>query len=134
MHKLIVIIFITLLTACSSVAENEQQIKLSGDIAQQQLLKMQTANEDFLLLDVRSTEEYNEGHIPGAINISHQKLANRLAEIGQFKDKNIVVYCRSGRRAGIAIDILRDNKFKHLSHLSGDMQGWQTADLDVVKN
>ncbi|WNC69275.1 rhodanese-like domain-containing protein [Thalassotalea nanhaiensis] len=134
MHKFIAIILATLITACSSVTNTEQPIQISSEIDQQQLLKMQTANEDFLLLDVRSREEFDEGHIPGSVNISHQELADKLDQVSQFKDKNIVVYCRSGRRAGIAIDILKENNFQHTSHLVGDMQGWKKSNLEITKN
>lgn len=134
MHYLCLFIFLSFISACSINTSSNEAVRLNGNIEQQQLLTMQSSDENFLLLDVRSSKEFNEGHIPGSMNISHQELADRLAEISLFKDKNVVVYCRSGRRAGIAIDILKGNNFQHLSHLSGDMQGWQAAELDVVKN
>ena len=52
------------------------------------------------VLDVRTPEEYAAGHVPGAVNIPHDQLASRLAEVP--KDTEVVLYCRSGRRAEIA--------------------------------
>ena len=52
-----------------------------------------------VILDVRTPEEYAAGHVPGAINIPHDQVRARLAEIDSAKDQPIVVYCRSGRRA-----------------------------------
>jgi hypothetical protein len=53
-----------------------------------------------LILDVRTPEEYAAEHIPGAVNISHTELAGRLAELDAYKNKEIVVHCRSGAMAG----------------------------------
>jgi len=94
------------------------------DIPQAELMQRIKANQAGLILDVRSPEEYAEGHIPGAINIPHDQLGSRLAEIGAYKDKNIVLYCRSGRRVRIAAGILQAAGFRNLLHLAGDMGGW----------
>lgn len=53
------------------------------------------------LLDVRTPEEFAEGHLPGAINIPVQELTARIAELGR-EDRPIVVYCRSGARSSSA--------------------------------
>ena len=104
------------------------------DISQAELMQRINARHAQLILDVRSPEEYKEGHIPGAVNIPHDQLVTRLAEIGSHKNKDIVLYCRSGRRVGIAADILRSAGFNKLLHLDGDMGGWQSnRSLPVVK-
>ena len=104
------------------------------DISQAELMQRINAHHAQLILDVRSPEEYKEGHIPGAVNIPHDQLVTRLAEIGSHKNKDIVLYCRSGRRVGIAADILRSAGFNKLLHLDGDMGGWQSnRSLPVVK-
>ncbi|MGY3870259.1 rhodanese-like domain-containing protein [Aeromonas crassostreae] len=77
-----------------------------------------------LLLDVRTPAEFAEGHIPGAINISHEQLRTRLAELGDDRRLPIVVYCRSGRRAALAQAELEKAGFGHVYHLSGDYPGW----------
>jgi rhodanese-related sulfurtransferase len=58
-----------------------------------------------LVVDVRSSSEYQTGHFPGAVNIPFDQIGARIAELGE-KGKPIVVYCRSGRRSGIAKDRL----------------------------
>ena len=92
-----------------------------------------SANSDWLILDVRSAEEYNQGHVPGAMNVSHDLLSKNLSEIIEFKDKPVVVYCRSGFRAGKAIKILRNNDFSQVKHLEGDMLKWQDLGFDIEK-
>lgn len=101
-------------------------------ISQQDYLQaVKSDASDVVLLDVRSAQEFEQGHIAGAINISHTDIEAKLNELAPFKDKTIVVYCRSGRRAGIAEDILAKNGFNKLRHLTGDMNGWLAADLPV---
>jgi rhodanese-related sulfurtransferase len=103
------------------------------EISQQQLLEALTAsNNNIVLLDVRSKDEYNEGHVAGAINISHNEIKDNIALLTQYKKSKVVVYCRSGRRAAFAQNILSENGFTNLHHLTGDMNAWTNADLPVV--
>lgn len=94
------------------------------DITQDELMQRIKANKAGLILDVRTPEEYAEGHVPGAINIPYDHLGLRHTEIAAHKDKDIVLYCRSGRRVGIAASTLETMGFKKLQHLAGDMGGW----------
>ena len=101
-------------------------------ISQQDLLQaLEKQNNNIVMLDVRTADEYNHGHIAGAINISHNMVADNLAQLAQYKDSTVVVYCRSGRRAGLAEDILANDGFKNLLHLTGDMNAWVAAKLPV---
>ena len=77
-----------------------------------------------VLLDVRSVAEYAAGHLPGARNLPHDQLAARLADLRAARDQELVVYCRTGRRAAQAIEILQRAGFTRLSHLRGDYQAW----------
>ena len=74
------------------------------------------------VLDVRAPEEFVTGHVPGAVNIPYDQVAARLAEVP--KDKDVVLYCRSGRRAGMAAEVLAANGYTRLKHLEGDMPAW----------
>lgn len=94
------------------------------EISQAELAQRIKTNSAGLILDVRSAEEYAEGHIPGAVNIPHDQLGSRLNEIGEHWDKEVVLYCRSGKRAGVAAGILQSAGFSRLRHLTGDMSGW----------
>jgi rhodanese-related sulfurtransferase len=69
------------------------------------------------LLDVRTPEEFNSGHISGAANISVQTLASRLDEVP--KDQPVVIYCRSGNRSAQAASILRDAGYTEIYDLGG---------------
>lgn len=95
-----------------------------ADIPQNELMQRIRTNRANLILDVRSPEEYAEGHIPGAINIPYDQLRTRLAEISSHKNKEIVLYCKIGKRVIIAATILQAAGFNHLLHLLGDMDDW----------
>jgi len=82
--------------------------------------------EGALLLDVRSTGEFEKGHLSGAILVPHDELEGRLEEIAkQVKGKAhpIVVYCRSGRRSGIAKEVLLKAGYTQVTNLGG-MSDW----------
>ena len=82
---------------------------------------------EFVLLDVRTPEEFAAGHIAGAVNIPHDQLANRASELPQALNIEIVVYCRSGRRSALALDWLGTQGYQRLLHLEGDFLGWQAG-------
>lgn len=130
-NKILIAITCLLLFACSNNQAVIPVTALDDNIDQNQLLTLQASDEFFLLLDVRTTEEYKQGHIPGATNIAYTEIENNLDHIAVYKDKNVIVYCRSGRRANIAIDLLKANGFKHVHHLTGDIQGWQKSQLPI---
>ncbi len=84
--------------------------------------------ESVLILDVRSEAEFTRGHVPGAVNLSHDRLAARLEELDAARDQPIVVYCESGRRAGLAADVLLEAGFSDIRHLTGDMSDWRSKE------
>ena len=85
-----------------------------------------------VILDVRSPEEFAEGHIPGAINVPYDQIAANLDSLESFRTAEIVVYCRTGRRAGVAENVLREAGFTQVSDLEGHMTSWSEAELPVV--
>ncbi len=91
------------------------------------LARLERADPDMVLLDVRTAEEFAAGHVPGARNISHDVLGTRLDELADARDREVIVYCRSGRRSRIALEALRAAGFNRLAHLEGDWLGWEAA-------
>lgn len=103
------------------------------DISQSQLQQLMKKDTQVVLLDVRTVEEFEDGHIPNALNIPHKELEQRLVELAESKDTQIVIYCRSGRRAEVAKQVLIKNGFNHLDHLTGDFNGWTSSELPTIK-
>lgn len=75
-----------------------------------------------LLLDVRTPEEFQQGHLPSAVNVPVQELERRLAEVVS-PARDVVVYCRSGRRSKQAADLLKAHGFTAVHDL-GPMTAW----------
>lgn len=89
-------------------------------------------DKSVLLLDVRTPAEYKEdGHIPGSVLIPIQVLPQYLKEIEKFKDKKVLVYCRSGNRSAVASRFLEQNGFKQVYNLKEGIIGWKKAGLPV---
>jgi phage shock protein E len=91
------------------------------------------ADQNLVVLDVRTAAEYAEGHVPGAINIPHTELAARIAELSGAREKDVVVYCRTGARADAALGTLGKAGFRRLFHLKGDYTRWNDEKRPVVK-
>lgn len=87
--------------------------------------KMQ--NDDVQLVDVRTPEEFAEGHLPNAININinGSSFDSEIAKLD--KAKPIMVYCRSGVRSAKAAASLKSKDFKNISDLSGGIISWKEA-------
>ena len=70
------------------------------------------------------------GHLPGAVNIPHTDVAERIDELSVNNDDEIVVHCQSGKRAAIAQETLEGMGFTNIRHLDGDWAGWQAILAD----
>lgn len=75
--------------------------KISAEEAKEMMDK-----EDVTIVDVRTLQEYNEGHVPEAVNIPNEEIMDTEPELLTDKDRKILVYCRSGRRSKEAADKL----------------------------
>jgi len=90
-------------------------------------------NDDNLVLDVREPDEFKSGHLRGAKLIPLGSLAGKLSEIEKFKDKTVLVYCRSGNRSATAANILCRAGFSDVSNLAGGIIAWQSEHYPVKK-
>lgn len=70
-------------------------------------------------VDVRQPDEWADGHVEGAVLIPHTEMATRWRELEEHRDADIVLYCRTGRRSGIAEEVLRQAGFEHLTNGGG---------------
>ncbi len=77
------------------------------------------ADDDVIWIDVRSVEEYDAGHIEGHPNIPHEDIALRISELTTDKNTPIRLYCRSGRRSGIARETLRELGYSNVENMGG---------------
>lgn len=85
-----------------------------------------------LILDVRTPNEHYEVAISGSTLIPLQQLDGRISEIAQWKNKPLLVYCRSGNRSTVAAQILAREGFSEVYNLRPGMRGWQKAGFPTV--
>ena len=119
MKKLILLLLaVMMLTACGQDIENDQGA-VYVNITAEEAKQIMDSEEGYIILDVRTREEYDEGHIPGAIAISHEEVAERAEEVLTDKDQLILVYCRSGRRSKIAAEVLVELGYTNIKEFGG---------------
>lgn len=119
------------LTLCITTVACGETFLTSKQISPTELSELIETDAVPIILDVRTAEEYSEGHIPGAINIEYRELPSRLDEISSLGKKQIVVYCERGVRATIAEDTLKQAGFEEVLHLEGDISAWREKELKM---
>ena len=72
-----------------------------------------------LIVDVRTPEEFANGHYPGAINIPHETILEVLNQLGVTADTSVILYCRSGNRSGQAEQVLQEKGFTEARNAGG---------------
>jgi len=102
--------------------KEEEEVPQIIDISPEEVYEIISKGEEFLILDVRTPDEFNEGHIEGAVLIPVDELERRLDELP--KDKPIITYCRSGVRSRNAANILLENGFSKVYDMMGGIIEW----------
>ena len=116
--SLLLLLAVLLLTACGQDKENDQGAVYMNITAEEAKQIMDT-EEGYIILDVRTQEEYEQGHIPGAIVISHEKIEEKAEEVLTDKNQLILVYCRSGRRSKLAAEALVELGYTNIKEFGG---------------
>lgn len=75
--------------------------------------------EGALVIDVRTDGEFRSGHLEGALNIPYEQTEALVKAVGQDKSRSVIVYCRSGRRSGLAQRALQDQGYQHVINGGG---------------
>ena len=119
MKKLMILLLaVLLLTACGQDTENDREA-VYMNITAEEAREIMDTEEGYIILDVRTQEEYDEGHIPGAILIPNTEIEARAEEILTDKNQLILVYCRSGRRSKLAAEILVELGYANIREFGG---------------
>ncbi len=82
------------------------------------LMSTQVSAKEFWI-DVRTADEFNAGHLKAATHIPYEEIATRIGEVTQDKTDVIRLYCRSGRRSGVAMETLQAMGFKNAINEGG---------------
>jgi rhodanese-related sulfurtransferase len=130
-HPYLVIAFAVLLAL---VFFNEMKIATQRFASLTPAAAVQLMNkEDVVVLDVREAAETIGGKIARAIQIPVGAVAKRVGELEKHKDKTLLVYCKTGARAGLACKELGKHGFEKVYSLNGGLTAWQEAHLPLSK-
>ena len=133
---LIWLLLMVVLLAAGGCAESVGLTPVFKDVTPQEasdLIQQNEGNPDFQIIDVRTPQEFDEGHIENAIMIDFYAEDFR-EKIGRLdKEKAYFVYCRSGNRSGQAVDIMRELGFQEVYNLSAGIREWTGQGFPVVK-
>ena len=107
-----------------AVNEMQQERKMASfkSVSMAEGLSLMKADKDFVLLDVRRPDEYNTGHIPGAVQLTNETFTEMdAAKVIKDKSQNVYVYCRSGRRSKESSKKLVDFGYENVIEIGGIM-------------
>ena len=108
-----------LVAAISAVAITTSCVAYANTAPQTEQSAVQPEKAKGVWIDVRSAEEFNAGHLQGAVNIPHDKIIEGVKAIGSDKDAPINLYCRSGRRAEAALTELKNAGYTNVTNHGG---------------
>jgi rhodanese-related sulfurtransferase len=112
--SIFLLLAVMLLTACGQNKE-AAYVNITAEEAKQ----IMDTEEGYIILDTRTQEEYDEGHIPGAIVISHEEIEEKAEGMLPDKDQLLLVYCRSGRRSKLAAETLVELGYTNIKEFGG---------------
>ena len=119
MKKWIVLVLaVMLLTACGQDTEKDQGA-VYVNITAEEAKQIMDSEEGYVILDVRTQEEYDQGHIPGAMLIPDYEISTKAEDLLTDKEQLILVYCRSGRRSKIAAEALVELDYTNIREFGG---------------
>lgn len=101
-------------------------------VSPQQAAQMQS-EKNAVIVDVRENDEWNAGHIAGAIHIPLGDISSRIAELTKYQNQPVITQCRSGARSAKAADILIKSGFNNVHNMDGGITAWQKADLKTIQ-
>ena len=112
------VVAVALFAGCAPGGEHEGE-SVYVNITAQEAKKIMDTQTGYVILDTRTQEEYDEGHIPGAIVISHDQILQKAETVLTDKNQLILVYCRSGRRSKLAAEDLVKLGYTNIKEFGG---------------
>ncbi len=115
---ILVLLAAVLFSACGHNTQKEQEM-VYMNITAQQAKEIMDTQEGYIILDTRTQEEYDTGHIPGAIVLPHDEVLKKAETVLPDKSQLILVYCRSGRRSKLAAEDLVKLGYTNIREFGG---------------
>ena len=125
------LVLLTVAGGCSSTTI-DQQITTVSPAEAAGIIDQNAGNQDFVLLDIRTPEEYSAGKIEAAINIDFYDADFREQLDALDKDTHYVVYCNSGNRSGQSLPVFEDLGFVQVENVASGITGWYEDGYPIV--
>ena len=128
-------LFVALFVILGMLIGGEMLRKIRGITALNPMQALQLINhQDAVVIDVRDAAEFKTGHLPDARHVPMSELGQRLKELNKFKEKPVILYCRTDTRASSAGKKKKKEGFTSVHTLQGGLTAWQSANLPLSKS
>ena len=126
MNKLFAVLLVSILISSCAIGQITNDIDIDE-------FRKKMASQNYVLVDVRTEKEFDDGHIENALNIDYfsTTFSDEISNIGL--EKPVLVYCRSGNRSGKSMRIMSDLGFKEVYNLIGGIKGWKAKNNRLIK-
>lgn len=124
------------LNITASAAESRSQTQILKDVTPQEansLIQKNKDNPNFVILDVRTPEEFRGGHINNAVNLNYNSPTFKNDLNGLDKTKVYLIYCRTSGRSRAAFGIMKELEFQEVYHMLGGIVRWMSEGLPTTK-
>jgi len=136
----VLIVSFVLISGCIHHEDNttkpETQTQIIEDITAKEayaLIQNDAENQTFIIIDIRTPEEYTNGHIENAINLDYYSKTFRDELNKLDKNKTYLIYCRSGHRSGMALGIMNELGFREVYNMLGGITQWKAEGFPTTK-
>ena len=128
--KLSAVLLLLSLAAIACAGEETNELRVLTPLESAEIIE--DASPDLVVLDVRTPEEFAEGHIEGAdmLDFYRADFADELAKLP--RDAEYVIYCRSGNRSGQTLELMRELGFNDVVDVEGGILNWTASELPVT--
>jgi len=132
----LLVVPLALISGCINQEAANPETQIIEDITLEEafaLMEDNRYNENFVIIDVRTPEEYVGGHIEKAINLDYysETFADELDQLD--KEKTYLIYCRTDQRSGEALDMMAELGFREVYNMLGGIVRWEEVKLPTVK-
>lgn len=130
MRKIKILLLLSLIISFFACKESSKS-EISKVITVEEAHRALASDMEYQLIDVRTVDEFKEGHLPGAVNIcvTDDNFEKQLIHLD--KNKPVYLYCRSGKRSARAAEILTQKGFKEIYDVKGGIQKWQEEGFEI---
>ena len=123
-----------LLLVISGCAAGNRSVADLTPAEAEKMIKTNQRDSAFVILDVRTPEEFNSGHLAGAVNVDYRSsdFQNKIDELS--KSRTYLLYCRTGHRSANALSLMKSKGYQRVYNMLGGITRWREENRDISEN